>query len=99
MKQKIARLLKNIEKEHNIKILFSIENGSRAWGMDSKDSDYDIRFVFYRPLKDYISLNRPEEVITVAFDENFEPHDVQGSLLDINGFDIFKYLVDYSNKC
>ena len=92
MKEKITNLLKNIEKEHNIKILFSIENGSRAWGMDSKDSDYDIRFVFYRPLKDYISLNRPEEVITVAFDENFEPHDVQGSLLDINGFDIFKYL-------
>lgn len=30
MKQKIAGLLQNLEKEHNIKILFAVENGSRA---------------------------------------------------------------------
>lgn len=92
MKQKIADLLKKLEKEHNMTILFAVENGSRAWGMDSKDSDYDVRFVFYRPLEDYISLNKPDEVITVAFDENLQPHEVQGSLVDMSGFDIFKYL-------
>ena len=92
MKKKIADLLRKLEKEHNITILFAVENGSRAWGMDSQDSDYDVRFVFYRPLKDYITLNKPDEVITVAFDENLEPHDVQGSLVDMSGFDIFKYL-------
>lgn len=92
MKEKIADLLKELEKEHNITILFAVENGSRAWGMDSKDSDYDVRFVFYRPLKDYISLNKPDEVITAAFDENLQPHEVQGSLVDMSGFDIFKYL-------
>lgn len=92
MKQKIADLLRKLEKEHNIAILFAVENGSRAWGMESEDSDYDVRFVFYRPLKDYITLNKPDEVITVAFDENLQPHDVQGSLVDMSGFDIFKYL-------
>jgi len=92
MKQKIADLLKKLEKERNITILFAVENGSRAWGMESEDSDYDVRFVFYRPLKNYITLNKPDEVITVAFDENLEPHDVQGSLVDMSGFDIFKYL-------
>lgn len=92
MKQKIADLLKEIEKKHNITILFAIENGSRAWGMDSKDSDYDVRFVFYRPLEDYITLDKTEEVITAAFDENLQPHEVQGSLVDMSGFDIFKYL-------
>ena len=92
MKQKIRDLLKSIEKEYNITILFAIENGSRAWGMDSKDSDYDVRFVFYRPLKNYITLNKPEDVITLAYDENLNPHEVQGSLVDMCGFDIFKYL-------
>ena len=92
MKQKISDLLKNIEKEYGITILFAIENGSRAWGMDSKDSDYDVRFVFYRPLKNYITLNKPEDVITLAYDENLNPHEVQGSLVDMCGFDIFKYL-------
>ena len=92
MKEKITNILKSIEKEHNISILFAIENGSRAWGMDSKDSDYDIRFVFYRPLKEYVSIDKTDDVLTLAFDENFEPHKVQGSLLDMCGFDIFKYL-------
>ncbi len=92
MKQKIAKLLKSIEKEHNIKILFAIENGSRAWGMDSKDSDYDVRFVFYRPLENYVTLDKPSDVITAAFDENLQSHDVQGSLIDMCGFDIHKYL-------
>ena len=35
-----------IENEHNVKILFAVESGSRVWGMDSPDSDYDIRGVF-----------------------------------------------------
>ena len=92
MKDKIRTLLENIEKENDIKILFAIENGSRSWGMASKDSDYDVRFVFFRPLKNYISLSKEKDVITVAFDENLNKCAVQGSLIDISGFDIFKYL-------
>ena len=30
MKQKIADLLRKLEKKHNITILFAVENGSRA---------------------------------------------------------------------
>ena len=92
MKDKIKNLLENIEKENEIKILFAIENGSRSWGMASKDSDYDVRFVFSRPVKNYLSLSKEKDVITVAFDENLNECPVQGSLIDISGFDIFKYL-------
>ena len=92
MREKIVELLKNVEKEQNVTVLFAVENGSRAWGMSSKDSDYDVRFVFCRPLAEYIKLDKPEEVITLAYDENFQPHEVKGSLLDMCGFDIFKYL-------
>ena len=92
MKNKIKKLLQQIEKNNNIKILFAIENGSRSWGMASKDSDYDVRFVFYRKIDDYITLCPEKEVITVAYDENLKECDIQGSLIDICGFDIFKYL-------
>ena len=92
MKDKIKWLLENIEKENGIKILFAIENGSRSWGMASKDSDFDVRFVFYRPLKNYISLSKEKDVITAAFGENLNRCAVQGSWVDISGFDIFKYL-------
>lgn len=31
MKKQIEEICKQIEKENNIKIIFAIENGSRAW--------------------------------------------------------------------
>ncbi len=46
MTDKIPQILEDIEKKHNIKIIFAVESGSRVWGMDSPDSDYDIRGVY-----------------------------------------------------
>jgi len=56
MKQKILDQIKEIEKEEDIKVLFLIESGSRAWGWESEDSDYDIRGVYiqnYNQFKDF----------------------------------------------
>jgi len=92
MKQKIKKLCEQIEKQNNIKILFAIENGSRAWRMESKDSDYDVRFVYVKPIEEYLQINAPKEVISMAFDKNLKECSVQGSLIDISGFDVFKYL-------
>lgn len=89
---KMKNLLQQIEKDNNIKIIFAIENGSRSWGIASKDSDYDVRFVFARSVNNYISLNPKKDVITAAYDKDLQPCDVQGSLIDMSGFDIFKYL-------
>ena len=58
MKDGIMNICKGLEKKHNIKILFAVENGSRAWRMDSEDSDYDVRFVFVRPIEEYIQIKR-----------------------------------------
>jgi len=46
MVDKINDILNDLEKEHIVKIIFSVESGSRVWGMESKDSDYDIRGVY-----------------------------------------------------
>lgn len=91
MKEKIRNICKDLEKEKDIKILFAVENGSRAWRMNSKDSDYDVRFVFVRPLKDYIQINPAKDVINTAFDKEGNPCPAKGALIDISGFDIFKY--------
>ena len=90
MKEQIAELLRQLE-NNGVKILFAIENGSRAWNMASKDSDYDVRFVFHRPVESYISLEKPDDVINVAYDENMNRCGAQGSLIDMSGFDVFKY--------
>ena len=98
MEQKIGDVCRDIEKEFGVKILFAIENGSRAWRMESKDSDYDVRFVYYYPLDKYISLKRPDDVIQRAFDSELNPCMVKGALIDIVGFDIFKFLSLLANS-
>lgn len=83
MKKEIISLCRQIEKEHQIKILFAVESGSRLWRMDSKDSDYDVRFVFVQPLKNYISLNNGISTDLVI-------NKMEG-IIDLSGFDIFKF--------
>ena len=49
MREKIELELERIEKENDVKILFAVESGSRAWGFPSKDSDYSILGLFICP--------------------------------------------------
>lgn len=41
----IEEALRLLEKEENITVLWACESGSRAWGFESQDSDYDVRFI------------------------------------------------------
>ena len=47
----IPAKLEEIERRENVKIIHCIESGSRAWGFASPDSDYDVRFIYVRPLE------------------------------------------------
>ena len=80
MNTRIRELCKDLEKQNNITIVFAIESGSRLWRMDSKNSDYDARFVFVRPVADYLRINKLKEVIEYAEEK-----------IDVVGFDIYKY--------
>ena len=91
MEQKIVELLHSIEKEKNITIIFAVEVGSRAWELNTAESDYDVCFVFYRNLENYISVNRADEQISFGFDKNFKPKKKDGVFIEMTGYDIFKY--------
>lgn len=82
MKEIIIEKLKEIEQIHNVKVLFAVESGSRAWGFPSQDSDYDVRFVYIRHPDWYLSIDDKRDVIEVPIND----------LLDINGWDIRKAL-------
>lgn len=92
VKQIIDGNLKYFEREYGIKILFAIENGSRAWNMASKNSDYDVRFVFKRNAESYISLSKQKDVIEEYLDEEYRRCQAKDALIDMIGFDINKYL-------
>ena len=61
----IINKLKEIEKSRNINILFACESGSRAWGFASPDSDYDVRFIYAKPLEWYVSLSEKKDSIDI----------------------------------
>jgi predicted nucleotidyltransferase len=82
MREKITTLLTAIESEHVVKIIYACESGSRAWGFASKDSDYDVRFLYVRPPDWYLSIAKKRDVIEYIND----------GVLDINGWDIRKAL-------
>ena len=89
---KIRNLCREIEKEEDITILFAVENGSRAWRMESANSDYDVRFVYHHPLEKYISLKKPKDVIDKFYSKDCMKCTQEEALIDAVGFDIFKYL-------
>ncbi len=82
IRKEIEQNLKEIEKQRGVQILLAVESGSRAWGFASPDSDYDVRFIYMRPAKDYLRLDSPRDVIEWQLDE----------VLDINGWDLKKAL-------
>ena len=82
MREKIELELERIEKENDVKILFAVESGSRAWGFPSKDSDYDVRFVYIHPVEWYLSIHDKRDVIEYPISDD----------LDISGWDIKKAL-------
>ncbi len=85
-KELFVHELKAIEEENGVRILHAVESGSRAWGFASPDSDYDVRFVYVRPPRDYIRLNEPKDVI-IWKDDN---------VLDINGWDLRKAMKQFA---
>lgn len=53
----IEEQLKEIEEKENVKIIYCVESGSRAWEFASPDSDYDVRFIYVRNKEDYLKAD------------------------------------------
>ena len=54
----IEKIKQQIEKQEDIKILFLIESGSRSWGFESEDSDYDIRGVYIQNYNQFKNIKK-----------------------------------------
>ena len=66
---KIKTKLAEIEKEHNVEILYAIESGSRAWGFESLDSDYDVRFIYKNEVNWYLTVLPRRDVIEIPIED------------------------------
>ncbi len=63
MRKVIIEKLQQIEKQENVRILHAVESGSRAWGFESPDSDFDVRFIYVRPRDYYLKLEQTRDVL------------------------------------
>lgn len=82
MEDTIRSRLDAIQASENVCIVYACESGSRAWGFPSADSDYDVRFIYVRPVEWYLSIDDKRDVIECPVEDG----------LDINGWDLRKAL-------
>lgn len=74
--------LREIERKENIVIAYACEVGSRALGYASDCSDYDVRFLYVRPMEWYLSIMDKKDVIV---------YPIEGQQ-DMSGWDLRKAL-------
>lgn len=87
VRSSIGLCLHEIEQRHRVRILFACESGSRAWGFESQDSDYDCRFVYLGEPASYHTVLPQRDVI-----ENHELPWQTDKLKDFAGRDLRKFL-------
>lgn len=75
----IKSRLRKIEIESGVKIIIAVESGSRAWGFPSPDSDWDVRFIYARPVDWYLQVRQGRDVIEQS-----------DGLFDLSGWDARK---------
>ena len=78
MNMKILSEVQELCREKGVELLYIFFTGSRAYGYNKEDSDYDTLFVFKRPLADYFRIHPlPDEI------------KVEGK--DVKGWDLRKF--------
>lgn len=68
----IKMCLSKIEQKYEVNILLAVESGSRAWGFASKDSDWDVRFIYAHRARWYFSIDEKRDVIEEMFDNDID---------------------------
>ncbi|WP_052807413.1 nucleotidyltransferase domain-containing protein [Risungbinella massiliensis] len=74
MSQLILDYLDHWKEKEGIQIFYAVESGSRVWGFATEDSDYDVRFLFHRELKDYVGIGEFPATITGNHDGRLDGH-------------------------
>ena len=84
IRTEILRRMHNAEKEHGVRILLAVESGSRAWGFESPNSDFDARFIYVHPRDWYLSVGLEEQRDVIEYPIVDD--------IDLNGWDLRKAL-------
>jgi predicted nucleotidyltransferase len=84
IREQIDDAIASIERDEQCVVVLAVESGSRAWGFESTDSDYDVRFIYVRPTEWYLSIDVEDQRDVIE-----KP--ITGEL-DVSGWDLRKAL-------
>ncbi len=79
---RVQDALANLETARDVRVLYACESGSRAWGFASRDSDYDVRFLYVHRRDWYLSVDDRRDVIEQPIADD----------LDVSGWELRKAL-------
>jgi len=88
MEQEIRAELSRLEAKDDVRVLYAVESGSRAWGFASTDSDWDVRFLYARRPDWYLSVQDRRDVLEYPISAG----------LDVSGWDVKKALVLFARS-
>ncbi|MFY9261402.1 MAG: nucleotidyltransferase domain-containing protein [Gallionella sp.] len=84
IRTEILRRIRAAEEKHGVRVLLAVESGSRAWGFESPNSDYDVRFIYANSQDWYLSVGLEEQRDVIEYPIVDD--------IDLNGWDIRKAL-------
>lgn len=84
VREVILQRIRRAEPEHDVKVLLAVESGSRAWGFESVNSDYDARFIYIHRRDWYLSVGLEEKRDVIEYPIVDD--------IDLNGWDLRKAL-------
>lgn len=80
-KDLVIKNLRAIEHEKDVTIVYACPAGSRAYGLETDYSDYDVRFIYKYGVERYLSLFDPQDTIERKYDN-----------MELSGWDVKKAL-------
>jgi predicted nucleotidyltransferase len=84
VRAEILKRIQQAEAEHGVRVLLAVESGSRAWGFESPNSDYDARFIYVHSREWYLSVGLEEQRDVIEYPIVDD--------IDLNGWDVRKAL-------
>jgi predicted nucleotidyltransferase len=90
VRTEILNRINYAEKEHGVRVLLAVESGSRAWGFESPNSDFDARFIYANSSDWYLSVGLEEQRDVIEYPIVDD--------IDLNGWDVRKALRLFSKS-
>lgn len=101
MNQGIDPYLRSIEYEYGIQIIGAWDRGSRAWGLNTAESDYDIRLCFTQPYSNYIMSSEYIQSIKsdgTTLSSLSEDIKIEPEKIEFQGWDIRRFIELLANN-